>query len=403
MAKWLEIMRTGVFKDRHGIDRNITQDIINAVANNHTYDASTPDKNAPLTVGHITKERVPGFGVVEALKVVGDKLLALPGQVVPEFAALVRKGGFPDVSAGLNEAMDKLTHLAFLSAEKPAIDGLKPVAEFSCNNTESRDVTITVTDIVKGQLPEFSTGAENWLQWRINQIGSLFRNFKNYLIDKEGQEKADTMLPEYELNQLVLEIPSWTEKQPEFAAPAQDEFSVKLAESESKVAELTAKNTELSAKLAEFSTAESALRGEITQLKAVNTEFENKIKEFQIQVRNAEFSSFVETLINEGKVLPDQKQATIAKLETMHKATPAEFSSADGSESPLTVFKTELQSRPVIAPPLGKTKLPEFSAGNDGNNPVIHGERARQYIAEQKSRGVTVDVLTALEHVKNNG
>lgn len=393
MAKWLELMRTGVFKDRHNIDREITKDMLETIAKNYK------QSQAPIIVGHPDKQTVPSFGVIDALKVVGNKLLFLPGKVVPEFAALIRQGGFPDVSAGLNAAMDNLTHVAFLSAEKPAIDGLNPICEFS-SNTESTDISISVTDIIKNDLPEFASPVENWLQYRINDVGRILRNVKNWLIDKEGQEKADQIVPEYQIEGLAENIPAPITSSAEFSASANGQLETALADASLKITELTTANNALAVQLAEFSASSETLKNELTQVKQINVDLQTRVDEYERELRSAEFSVFVETLIREGRVLPDQKEQTIKMLETMHQATPAEFSSANGELSPLEQYKNDLKARPVVVP-LGEERNPEFS-GSASTDPVDIGKRARNYIDEQQAKGITVNVIDAVKHCMGN-
>lgn len=389
VAKWLELMRTGVFKDRHNIDRTISQEKLETIARNYK------PGQASILVGHPDKPTVPSFGIIDALKIVGNKLMFLPGKVVPEFAALVRKGGFPDVSAGLNATEDNLSHVAFLSAEAPAIDGLTPICEFASNG-DNASVSIAITDVIKNDLPEFASSAENWLQWRVNDVGRILRNVKNWLIDKEGQEKADQIVPEYQIEGLAGDIPAPITSGVGFSASADGQPNTALADASAKIAELTTANNALTVQLAEFSASSETLKSELAQVKQINVDLQAKVDEYKRELRSAEFSVFVETLIGEGRVLPDQKEQTIKMLETMHQATPAEFSSANGELSPLEQYKNDLKTRPVVVPS-GEEKNPEFS-GSASTDPVDIGKRARNYIDEQKTKGITVNVIDAVKH-----
>lgn len=393
MAKWIELLRVGKFRDRHGVERDVTQQNIDSIAANYRENES----NAPALIGHPGKDKVPAFGVFSALKTLGDKLLGLPGEMVPEFAALVRKGGFPDVSVGLNKAMDKLTHVAFLSAEKPAVDGLAPVCEFSAPDDDDSAVALVVTDNVKAQLPEFASPAENALKWRVSDIATVLRNIKNWLIEKEGQETSDKLIPEYLLTSLSDSLPEPVVASPMFSASEKAALESAKAVSDLIIIDLRKAVDTSSSKLAEFSASVQNLAGELSAQKDTNAELLIKLTDYKKQLRTVEFSAYVEKLIDERRVAPDQKTEILNLLETMHTATPVEFSTASGELSPVDKYKAELASRPVIVS-LGETPAPEFStSGND--DPVAKGMRARAYIDEQAAKGITVNVFEALKHV----
>ena len=387
MAKWHQLIKIGKHTDRHGKEHDVTGDILDKVAAN--YDSQKG--KAHIIVGHPNKSKVPSFGVIEAVKRIGDFLMFKPSDdVVPEFAALVRKGAFPDVSAGFESGFNGLNHVAFLSAEKPAVGGLKPIYEFSApGNDEVPIISIDVTEALSKELPEFASSRDNWYTWRINSIGRLFRNFKNYLIDKEGQQKADEIMQEWELESLVQEPP---QDEPQFSAATvttdknfEQEYNALLPKFEA-----------ASTQLAEFTTQAGTLSTENKQLKESNVSLQTRIIELETGARNAEFSSFVEKLIDEGRVLPDQKQTEIDQLELLHNATPPEFSSSNGEKSPVEKYKAALQVRPVIVPGC-ETKPPEFSSAE--TDPVKIGKQARAYIDEMGSKGVRVSEVDAVKHV----
>jgi hypothetical protein len=82
--------------------------------------------HAPIVVGH-PKDNDPAFGWIKALKVDGSTLLALPEQVAPEFAELVKAGRYKKRSISLYPD-GTLRHVGFLGAQPPAVKGLKDIA-----------------------------------------------------------------------------------------------------------------------------------------------------------------------------------------------------------------------------------------------------------------------------------
>lgn len=388
MAKWHQLIKTGKYKDRHGTEHLITGEILDRVVAN--YD---PDKPAHIIVGHPDKKVVPSFGLVEKLKRVGDVLFFKPGKVVAEFATLVRKGAFPDVSAGFDQGFNSLNHVALLSAQSPACPGLEPLCEFSApgsNDGKESVVSVDIVEVFGKDLPQFAMSSEEWLVWRTKDIGRVLRNLKNYLIEKESQEKADELMSEWLLESLTQDPPEY---KPEFST----EENGDTTDFEQEYKTLLPRFESASARLAEFTTQVSTLSTANTQLKDENAALQVKLQKLETDARLAEFSAFVETLIGEGRVLPDQKQFEVEQLELMHQATPPEFSSGSGEKSPVDKYKASLQVRPVIVP-AGEVKTPEFSAG--AADAVSVGKRARAYIDEQAEKGITVSTVEAVRHVR---
>lgn len=131
MKDWIEIFKTGTHKDSKGRERTWTTDDLDKMVSMYNPD----NHEAPMVIGH-PKASDPAYGWAQKLKRVGEKLFALPGQVVPEFAEMVKQGLYkkrsirvlPDGSLG---------HIGFLGAAAPAIKGLKDI-EFS-QDSEAED------------------------------------------------------------------------------------------------------------------------------------------------------------------------------------------------------------------------------------------------------------------------
>jgi hypothetical protein len=396
-------MRVGIFKDRHGANYDITKNVLEKIV--QTFNPSKPPH---LLVGHPDAHKAPSFGIVKALKVVGDKLLFQPGKFCVEFAALVRRGGFPGVSAGLTHDLSRLDHVAFLSAQKPAISGLEPIAEFSAPADGGESLAIEITETADN-LAEFGSPAEDWLTRRIHNIAEILRNVKNYLIERTSAEDADRMIPEWQLEALNDDPPVDESQDAQFAASAAStssatETTTPLSEPvEGNAENYQAKYNELlplykSAKnsLSEFTAAMQKIIDDKTALS-------NRVAELEKEVRLAEFSAWVEERIAEGKVTPDEKQALVDRMENAHVLTGAEFS-GDSVNHPkaLDILKKDIMSRSRRTPPLGEMAAPEFSSCPTAvGSPVNIGNRARAYMDEQKSKGVTVTEWDAVNYVMN--
>ncbi|BBO73457.1 hypothetical protein DSCW_08740 [Desulfosarcina widdelii] len=136
----------------------------------------------PAVIGH-PKHDDPAYGLVQAVKTEtrdGKKvLLAKFKNVEPEFAEMVKAGRFPKRSAGFYPD-GRLRHVGFLGATPPAIKGLKNIAFGDGDNAIAF---------------EFAEPAP----WTWQAITSVFRKLREYFIEKEGAEKADAIIPEWNI------------------------------------------------------------------------------------------------------------------------------------------------------------------------------------------------------------
>lgn len=121
MNGWMEVFRAGEHVSSSGARREWKVDDLVRMA-----EAYNPESHqAPIVVGH-PKDDDPAFGWVKALKVNGNTLLALPDQVAPEFAELVKAGRYKKRSISLYPD-GTLRHVGFLGAQPPAVKGLKDI------------------------------------------------------------------------------------------------------------------------------------------------------------------------------------------------------------------------------------------------------------------------------------
>ena len=121
--KWIEIARTGTFKDSLGRDQTFTREDLSAIAM-----AYKPEmREAPLVFGHPKSDAAPAFGWVQKLKTEGSKLLALVAHVPEKVKEIVANKHYRHVSMSLMSDRVTLRHVGLLGAAQPAIDGLQAV------------------------------------------------------------------------------------------------------------------------------------------------------------------------------------------------------------------------------------------------------------------------------------
>ncbi|OFJ46403.1 hypothetical protein BA896_021865 [Janthinobacterium lividum] len=184
--KPIEIFRPGSFVAMNGQTYTFTAQQVQELAD--TYNPAFSD--APLVVGH-PKLTSPRFGHAGTLFVnAAGVLCADAADVVPEFAEAVNAKHYPKVSASIylpdapgNPTPGKhyLRHIGFLGGAAPAVKGLKSV-EFAGDEV----------------------GVVNF-GYEDKMIAQLFRNLREWFIATVGADKAQEILPSYQLDAIAEE------------------------------------------------------------------------------------------------------------------------------------------------------------------------------------------------------
>ncbi|WP_283177498.1 hypothetical protein [Gemmobacter sp. 24YEA27] len=152
-----------------------------------SYDPATAP--APVVIGHPATD-APAYGWIESFDYDSqeERLFATIGEIEPEFAGLVKAGRFKKVSMAFfspDQAHNPVAgtwypkHLGFLGGAAPGVPGLKN-AQFA----GEAGVVFTA---------EFGAAA---------QTASLFRRFRDWMIDRDGLDAADKVLPAWEIDWL---------------------------------------------------------------------------------------------------------------------------------------------------------------------------------------------------------
>jgi hypothetical protein len=173
----LHIFQAGERTDRIGRTHKITvQDLEKTV---QSYD---PKKHqAPLLRLH--NENQAAGGLVAALKLEGDKLLAIPEKVDPQFQEDVTGGKFPRISA------------AFYPPDAPN----NP----SPGNWYLRHVAFVPNPAVKGlDFPQFADASEFVEFMDSEGLSFVFRNLRDWLIDTQTLEIADRIIPDWVIQEM---------------------------------------------------------------------------------------------------------------------------------------------------------------------------------------------------------
>ena len=197
---WVEAFKTGKVTDMAGVEHDFSETDLEDL-NEGIHEQLKAGYQPPLVKGH-PKVDDPRVGSIVDSKVEDGVLKVKLDDVSNDFAEEVKKGGFKYLSASVYSNLKKgLRHLGALGAHAPAMKGMAPIcfgdgmfADSDKGSTE-QDVLVFAESYAWDRLVPASVFER--LIWKLESLGSLFRSQRDQLIEKEGIEAADKMIPEY--------------------------------------------------------------------------------------------------------------------------------------------------------------------------------------------------------------
>jgi hypothetical protein len=249
----------------------------------------------PAVIGH-PKEDAPAYGWVEGLKKQGNLLLAKFKQVQPAFAQMVADGLFKKRSAAFYPD-GTLRHVGFLGAMPPAVKGLP-------------DVAFAEGDAACFAFADYET------YWAWQDIARLYGKIRDYLIEKEGVEKADQIIAPYEIESITAAaIQEKQEAKSENNYGEKEDkdmtFKEKLAELFKDFVAKLPDEKQVAAADGQFSEAdldkikkEAAEEAAKKEREKVTAEFAEASRVSRLTARKADITAWAERMIKEGKLTP---------------------------------------------------------------------------------------------------
>ncbi|SDU26855.1 hypothetical protein [Desulfobacula phenolica] len=291
--EYIEIFKGGKQTDSSGTPHDGDKLIEKALA---SFNAN--DHEPPAVIGH-PKENAPAFAWVEGLKeevVNGTKvLMAKFKQVVPEFEEMVKKGLFKKRSASFYPD-GRLRHVGFLGAAPPAVKGLA-------------DIGFNEDDQVTFEFEE---------SWKINSIGRLLNNIREFIIEKFGIDEANKVLSQWAIEDIKEPITEPDESFSDGLKPGEKKDMATFSEEQVKKAVEDAKKEERD---------------------KVNSEFEEKRREKQLSNDLESVQAFCDTMVKEGKIAPAWIDSGLKQfMESLAGSEPIEFSE-NQKQTPLEWLK----------------------------------------------------------------
>jgi hypothetical protein len=292
----IEIFRPGSHTAMNGQTIGFTEADLRASA--AAYDPKIHE--APMVIGH-PKHDGPAYGWVKSLAF-GETLEAEPDQIEPQFSEMVIAGRFKKVSAAFYRpdspanpvpGVYYLRHVGFLGAQPPAIKGLKQI-EFADGDSD-------IVEVAFGE-PAFGEVRPGVLQ-------RLFRQLREMLISDKGQEAADRILPNWDIDNLeeqgshgFSEPDTGTPHQPENTPEVTDVDKQELERERQKIEEREARVKEQEAAFAE-----------------------------RTRLHQAEDSArLIDQLVKDGRVLPKHRDGLVAYMASQNGDDALEFGEGDG-------------------------------------------------------------------------
>jgi len=156
---------------------------------------------------------------------------------------------------------------------------------------------------------------------------------RDFLIGEHGQEKADSIIPDY----LVRDVERASEEELEdssFAAPETETTpNTPSQEQEPEMADKDDKD-----QTADFAAREADL---IARLKALEDQ--------EAKTRNADIDAFAEKMVDAGKVLPVQKDGMVSFMASLGDEDTVSFAASEGNvtQSPDAWFRSFVETLPV--------------------------------------------------------
>lgn len=314
-SKRLHVFRAGTHTPMSGEAMTFSAADVAELAS--SYDPAVLE--APLVVGHPRTDD-PAYGWVGKAFANGDDLEVEPANVEPAFAEMVNAGRFRRISIALfprehpgnpKPGSLYLKHIGFLGAQAPAVKGLRP-AQFAADDAV-RVIELEAPDVLH-------LSASTW------SMARLARSLREWLIESQGVEVADRVVPSYVADDLTVEASKPTEAASVgFAAPTHPGAAAMNPNT------LTAE--QLEAERAKLETERKALAADRRKL------------------RQTTQLAFCDGLVAAGRLQPGHRAAVaevLVELESLPAVTFAEGTETRTS-SPLEVIRAALEgAKPAI-------------------------------------------------------
>lgn len=394
LTDWFPVFIGGEQTDARGNTHNWTDDDLDQiVTNSNQRIADNIYSGAPLVVGH-PKTDDPAFGWVESVKRVGSTLYAKATKLHDKFAEGVQSGLWPNrsVRIGKDDNGHYLRHIGFLGGKPPAVEGMDPVYNQDTEATE-------------GEVFDFEADV-----YTPNALSRMMRRMRDFLIEQFGLERADAVMPEWDIDSLSehatnlresMQRDSGNETVPAFSKPDQTNQPGEEDMSGAAGATFTQADLDAARQAGEQSGRETAQADFATQQQQRDQEHQAAL---QAERDRIQFSADVSGWIGEH-ITPAQAEGMAEFMLALPTGDNAsfEFSAGDGDNA-TTVSKSPRDWFRQFVANL-KSPVDLGSPRSDGDQLDIDDAKALAQAAvefqkSQADKGITISVTQAVNHVK---
>lgn len=405
----VEIFLAGTRPASNGVSTTITPADLQEIAD--TYDPkifrapAIVSKTLGHDIGNYTDKTVSDseelcHGIPARLRRVGDRLYAGFKGLSPALANWIRQKQLHSVSPSFylpnspnnpHQGKWSLRHIAFLGATPPACKGLAPLPDPPADWGEGKGkfdpYVVSFEDSYEGVV-SFEMYMNNTSPWAI--AADLFQRYREYLIESEDLETADRVLPSEQIAALRDMASLDSDKTRQI-----DELRMQLSgyqaamRSDNDDYEEGGMDYKAAAKKMKMSVADIADSSGLTEIeingimsgneptpkqkKALDKVFaededttdmseeleqleqraadltarEEAIANRERALEYNEVSSFVETLVQSGKIKAVKRDDITTLLLNTPNSTEVEFSQATGKKTPRQVLMSEFSDRPA--------------------------------------------------------
>ena len=359
MKKWiLEIFRAGKQTDSSGKSREWTEEDLDKIVSQ--YEAS--EHEAPIVIGH-PKTDDPAFGWIDRVFREGKTLFAEVTEVAKEFREAVNQGFYKKRSISLYPDLT-LKHVGFLGAVPPAVKGL---ADIKFNAAADSAICFEMS-------PEGSEFSDYETAFGFRSVGRLLRNLREFIIADKGQEVADRVVPNWEIQGLEnFKDPEPEEKRvsPMFNENHSPEGEP-MTEQEKKEFEA------LQAKVASFSETEKALADKTAEAESEKNRAdaaEAKLAETEKAAAEAtetkaaeEVKAFAEGLVKAGKIPAAELETEIETLNLLRKSGGVREFSEGGEKKSVSSFDARKAALEARKPSVDFSEVATRRTNSDGKS-----------------------------------
>lgn len=367
---WIPIFRTGTHTDSAGNTRQYTAEELDRRVSLYNGQPESQRRLAPHVLGH-PRTDAPAYGWVKELKRVGDTLFGYTKQFSPEFVDKLRRGEYKFRSCAFYPD-GLLRHVGWLGAAQPAVAGLGEV--------EFAEGDAIVVEFAEGEFADV----------RMPRAAGVFRRLREFLIGEHGQEVADRVVPEDDLQVLsrpMPEVPVWLEN------AVEDLYKTQTQQQTAASSFTQSKGDDMpETKPGEF---EEQLRQE----KARNTELETQLQQSERKQRNVEFAAFCDQ--HKTRVTPARRPVVIGLMHVLANEGEHQFSETD-KRTPLAAFQdfcANHLSEDVKVGELATASTAVTGTGKAAADPAAIAREASEYREAQMAKGHVITVTEAVAHV----